>query len=120
MADDVDLTELDYDFLGFTFQQNEQYKKFNNYIEKHTSPLDASVLQWDLGDTVVDEGLPNSILIAFRSMGSWMVVNHEGADTHAGGFDSLKQKLGGQEQLQAPDCRAPETNTEPPDWPGLA
>lgn len=53
MADDVDLTEMNYDFL-------------------------------DLGDPVVDEGLPNGILIAFRSMGSWMVVNHESADTHAG------------------------------------
>ncbi|WP_163153136.1 M91 family zinc metallopeptidase [Bradyrhizobium uaiense] len=92
MADDVDLTELDYDFLGLSFQQNEQYKKFNKYIEKHASPLDASMLQWDLGDPVVDEGLPNGILIAFRSMGSWMVVNHESADTHAGKFESLKQK----------------------------
>jgi len=45
MADDVDLTELDYDFFGFTFQQNEQYKKFNKYIAKHASPLDASTLQ---------------------------------------------------------------------------
>jgi hypothetical protein len=92
MADDVDITELDYDFLGFTFQQNQQYKKFNKYIEKHASPLGASMLEWDLGDPVTDQGLPNGILIAYRSMGSWMVVNHETADDHPGKFDHLKHK----------------------------
>ncbi|WP_029083503.1 M91 family zinc metallopeptidase [Bradyrhizobium sp. th.b2] len=92
MVDGVDLTELDYDILGFTLQQNEQYKKFNKYIEKHASPLGASMLEWDLVDPVIDEGLPDGILIAFRSMGSWMVVNHESADNHPGKFDLLKQK----------------------------
>jgi len=90
MADDVDVTELDYDFLGLTFHQIQQYKKFNKYIEKHASPLGASMLEWDLGDPVIDQGLPDGILIAYRSMGSWMVVNHETADDHHGKFDQLK------------------------------
>jgi hypothetical protein len=90
MANDVDLTELDYDFLGLTFHQLQQYKKFNKYTEKHASPLEASMLEWDLGDPVTDQGLPNGILIAYRSMGSWMVVNHETADDRHGKFDHLK------------------------------
>jgi hypothetical protein len=93
MADDADVTDLDYDFLGLTsFQQLQQYKRFNKYIEKHASPLEAMMLEWDLGDPVIDQGLPNGILIAYRSMGSWMLVNHETADDHHGKFDHLKRR----------------------------
>jgi hypothetical protein len=92
MTDDVDPSELDYDLLGFNFQQNQQYGKFNKYIEKHASPLDASMLEWDLGDPVTDQGLPNGILIAYGSMSWWMVVKHESADNHPGKFDHLKRR----------------------------
>jgi Effector protein len=92
MADAVDVTELDYDFLGLSFPQLQQYKKFNKYIEKHASPFQASMLQWDFGDSVTDQGLPNGILIAYRSMGSWMVVNHQTADDHHGKFEQLKHR----------------------------
>jgi hypothetical protein len=94
MADDADVTELelDHDLIGLTFHQMQQYKKFNRYIEKHAPPLEASMLEWDLGDPVIDQGLPNGILIAYRSMGSWMMVNHETADDHHGKFDHLKRR----------------------------
>jgi hypothetical protein len=90
MVDDVDPSELDLDFFGFNFEQLQQYKKFNKYIEKHVSPLEASMLQWDLGDPVTKQGLPNGILIAFGSMSWWMVVNRQIADDHPGKFDHLK------------------------------